>query len=68
MVVTGLARRERVFWSEVAHIRVARNARYGLRWELLEIETAETLHLFSSHELGTSCIDVADELFRLRAG
>ncbi|MEU8271502.1 PH domain-containing protein [Sphaerisporangium sp. NPDC049002] len=67
-VVTGLARRERVPWSEVAYIRVAQNARYGLRWDLLEIETAETLHLFSSHELGASCIDAADELFRLRSG
>ncbi|WP_248965042.1 PH domain-containing protein [Sphaerisporangium perillae] len=65
-MVTGLARRERVPWPRVAHIRVARNARYGLRWELLEIETAESLHIFSSHELGVSCVQVAEELFRLR--
>ncbi|GGK62416.1 hypothetical protein Sme01_04410 [Sphaerisporangium melleum] len=65
-VVTGVARRVRVPWPHVAYIRVAPNARYGLRWDMLEIETAEGLHLFSSHELGTSCMDAADELFRLR--
>jgi Bacterial PH domain len=65
-MVTGLAHRERVSWPEVTHIRVARNARYGLRWELLEIETGETLHIFSSYELGTSCTEAAEELFRLR--
>ncbi|MFC4529205.1 PH domain-containing protein [Sphaerisporangium dianthi] len=65
-VVTGLTRRERVPWPLVAHIRVAANARYGLRWDMLEIETAEGLHLFSSHELGTSCVEAAEELFRLR--
>ncbi|MCW2876058.1 MAG: hypothetical protein JWQ95_158 [Sphaerisporangium sp.] len=65
-VVTGLSRRERVLWPEVAHIRVGWNARYGLRWELLEIETSETLHLFSSHELGGSCTEAAEELFRIR--
>ncbi|WP_214414825.1 PH domain-containing protein [Sphaerisporangium fuscum] len=66
MVVTGLARRESLPWQRITHIRVARNARYGLRWELLEIETDESLHLFSSYELGTSCMEAADELFRLR--
>jgi hypothetical protein len=65
-MVTGLVRRERVPWPEVQHIRVGHNARYGLRWELLEIETGEALHLFSSHELGTSCVEAAEELFRLR--
>ncbi|MFC4584906.1 PH domain-containing protein [Sphaerisporangium corydalis] len=68
LVVTGVTRRARVSWPEVAEIRVADNARYGLRWDLLEIETAESLHIFSSFELGTSCMDAADELFRLRPG
>ncbi|GII60187.1 hypothetical protein Skr01_02720 [Sphaerisporangium krabiense] len=65
-VVTGLARRRRLPWPEVTGIRVARTARYGLSWELLEIETTESLHLFSSFELGTSCMAAADELYRLR--
>ncbi|MGW4638536.1 PH domain-containing protein [Sphaerisporangium sp. NPDC004334] len=65
-VVTGMARRERVPWPLVEHIRVAANARYGLRWDMLEIETADGLHLFSAHELGTSCVEAAEELFRLR--
>lgn len=67
-VVIGVARRVRLPWPAVAHIRVAPTARYGLRWEHLEIETDETLHLFSSHELGTSCMEAAEELFRLRPG
>jgi hypothetical protein len=65
-VVTGLARTQRLSWPDITHIRVGRNARYGLRWELLEIETDDSLHLFSSYELGTSCMEVAEELFRLR--
>ncbi|MEO3813145.1 PH domain-containing protein [Sphaerisporangium sp. B11E5] len=65
-VVTGMAARHLVPWRDVTHIRVARNARYGLRWDMLEIETEENLHIFSSHELGAPCVSVAEELFRLR--
>lgn len=65
-VVTGLKSRHLVPWRDVTYIRVERNARYGLRWDMLEIETEENLHTFSSHELGTSCVSVAEELFRLR--
>ncbi|RCG32819.1 PH domain-containing protein [Sphaerisporangium album] len=65
-VVTGVARRRRVLWPEITNIRVAETTRYGLRWSLLEIETAESLHLFSSFELGTSCMEAADDLYRLR--
>ncbi|GII75838.1 hypothetical protein Sru01_08200 [Sphaerisporangium rufum] len=67
-VVTGLARRRRLPWPEIAAIRVEENARYGLRWDVLEIETTESLHLFSAHELGTPCRDAARELDRLRPG
>jgi hypothetical protein len=65
-VATGVAGRLLVPWREVTRIRVAPNARYGLRWDMLEIETTENLHLFSAHELGASCMSVAEELFRIR--
>ncbi|MDH2424892.1 PH domain-containing protein [Sphaerisporangium sp. TRM90804] len=65
-VVTGLASRLQVPWTQITHIRVARHARYGLRWDMLEVETKDGLHLFSSHELGVPCDTVADELFQFR--
>jgi hypothetical protein len=67
-LVQGFAARHRVPWPEVVHIRVDRPARYGLRWEVLEIETAEDLYLFGSGELGAGCEEAAEELFRLRPG
>lgn len=65
-LVQGLASRHRVPWSQVTRIRVDRPARYGLRWEVLEIETADDLYLFGAAELGAGCEEVAEELFRMR--
>ncbi|WP_229837095.1 PH domain-containing protein, partial [Dactylosporangium sucinum] len=46
-VVTGYAGHRRLAWSEVERIRVDTRSRAGLRSELLEIDTGDTLHLFS---------------------
>lgn len=67
-LVEGFAGTRHVAWPEVERIRVGEHARYGLRWSLLEIETAEDLHLFGSNELGAPCAEVAGELSRLRSG
>ncbi|QXJ20362.1 PH domain-containing protein [Actinomadura graeca] len=65
-VVTGYAGHRRVPWDEVTAIRVDERRRLLLRTRLLEIETADDLHLFSAFDLGADVHDVADELYRLR--
>ena len=49
----GFARRRHVAWPQVERIRVDRRERLGLRSQLLEIDAGTSLHLFSTHELGT---------------
>jgi hypothetical protein len=65
-VVAGFARRVRLPWPEIRRVEATRHARYGLSWSLLEIETAEGLHLIGSAELGAPCEQVAQDLTRLR--
>jgi hypothetical protein len=67
IMVTGFARRRHVAWPQVQRIRVDRRERRGLRNELLEIDTGDSLHLFSVHELGADPAEVADALNALRA-
>ncbi|HET8660408.1 MAG TPA: PH domain-containing protein [Micromonosporaceae bacterium] len=67
-VVTGLAHRRRLAWSQIERVRVDVRPRLGTRSELLEIDTGESLHLFSTHELGAPVSEVADTLTRLRTG
>ena len=55
-------------WSAVERVRVDVRHRLGLRSELLEIDTGETLHLFGASELGADCADVAERLAALRTG
>ncbi|MFA1550936.1 PH domain-containing protein [Actinomadura chokoriensis] len=66
-VVTGYAGRRRVAWDEISAIRVDERRRLLLRTRMLEIETADDLHLLSAFDLGADVHDVADELYRLRA-
>jgi hypothetical protein len=65
-VVKGFAGRRRIPWDEVERIRVDVRSRLGLRAELLEIDTGDDLHLFSSAELGAECETVARTLATLR--
>ncbi|TMQ89056.1 PH domain-containing protein [Actinomadura soli] len=66
-VVTGYAGRRRVPWDAVTSIRVDERRRLLLHTRILEIETADDLHLLSAFDLGADVHDVADELYRLRA-
>ncbi len=51
-VVAGFAGRRRLRWDEIQGVRVDVRRRLGTRSELLEIDTGETLHLFSGYDLG----------------
>lgn len=66
-VVTGYAGHRRIAWDEVTAIRVDERRRLLLHTRMLEIETADDLHLLSAFDLGADVHDVADELYRLRA-
>ncbi|MFV2173285.1 PH domain-containing protein [Actinomadura sp. LOL_016] len=67
-VVAGYAGRRRIPWDEVAAVRVDERRRLLLHTRLLEIETADDLHLFSRFDLGTEVDDVAAALGELRHG
>ena len=67
-VVTGFNGRRHVPWDQVERVRVDERTRLGMRSQLLEIDTGETLHLFSPYELSASCEDVAQRLETLRRG
>jgi hypothetical protein len=67
-VVTGFNGRRHIPWAEVERVRVDSQRRLGRRLEFLEIDTGETLHLFSSAELSADCDDVAAALATLRTG
>lgn len=65
-VVTGFARRRRLPWSAIERIRVQARPHRGLRTPLLEIDTGETLYLFSANDLGAPPDEVAAALAALR--
>ena len=65
-VVTGYAGRRRIPWAEVERVSVGEHRGLGLRTEILEIDTGETLHLFSRHDLGAPCEEVEQALTALR--
>ncbi len=67
-MVVGFVGRRHVAWPRVERVRVDRRERRGLRSRLLEIDTGDSLHLFSEHELGTDPAEVAEALDALRAG
>lgn len=61
-IVTGFAGRRRIPWSEVERVRLDTRSRLGMRSELVEIDTGEQLHLFSSYDLGVPCWEAARTL------
>jgi hypothetical protein len=66
-VVSGYARRRRLAWSDIEHVRLDRRDRIGVSSLLLEIDTDDALHLFSTHDLGADPREVLESLTRLRA-
>lgn len=67
IMVVGLLRRRHVAWPQVERVRVDRRERRGLRSRLLEIDTGDSLHMFSLYELGAEPEEVAEALNALRA-
>jgi len=63
-VVRGFAGRRHVPWEQVQDVTVDVRTRFGLRSEMLEIDTGDDLHIFSPHELGASPTEVAAVLRR----
>ncbi|AGZ46726.1 hypothetical protein AFR_42360 [Actinoplanes friuliensis DSM 7358] len=66
-MLTGFAHRHHVAWPQVERVRVDSRDRRGLRSRLLEIDTGDSLHLFSTNELGAEPEEVADALNALRS-
>jgi hypothetical protein len=65
-VVSGFACHRRIPWREVERVGVGEHRSLGLRMELLEVDTGESLHLFSRYDLGAPCEEVAETLAGLR--
>jgi hypothetical protein len=63
-VVHGFAGHRHVPWEAITDVKVDVRRRYGLRSEMLEIDTGDYLHVFSPHELGASPTEVAAVLRR----
>ncbi|MDA0647650.1 MULTISPECIES: PH domain-containing protein [Nonomuraea] len=63
-VVHGFAGRRHVPWDAIRDIEVDVRRRWGLRSEMLEIDTGDHLHIFSAHDLGASPTEVAAALRR----
>jgi Bacterial PH domain len=65
-VAAGFAGRRHLPWSAVERVRVDERSRFGLRSQLLEIDTGEDLYFFSTYELGAPVEEVAQVLQVLR--
>ncbi|MFI6395732.1 PH domain-containing protein [Nonomuraea sp. NPDC050547] len=63
-VVHGYAGHRHVPWEQIQDVKVDVRTRFGLRSEMLEIDTGDALHIFSPHELGASPTEVAAALRR----
>ncbi|GAA4963173.1 hypothetical protein HD597_002180 [Nonomuraea thailandensis] len=63
-VVHGFAGKRHVPWESIWDIKVDVRRRWGLRSEMLEIDTGDNLHIFSAHDLGASPTEVAAALRR----
>jgi hypothetical protein len=63
-VVHGFMGKRHVPWDAIWDVKVDVRRRWGLRSEMLEIDTGDHLHVFSPHELGASPTEVAAALRR----
>jgi PH (Pleckstrin Homology) domain-containing protein len=64
-VVRGFAGHRRIPWEEVERVEVTERRSHGLRSELLEIDTGESLHLFGRRDLGRPPEEVEGVLMSL---
>jgi PH (Pleckstrin Homology) domain-containing protein len=67
-VTAGFAGHRRIGWAEVERLRLYESRRYGLTARLLEIDTGNTVHLFSVHDLGVQPEEALEELRAIRFG
>ncbi|MFC4111237.1 PH domain-containing protein [Nonomuraea zeae] len=63
-VVHGYVGHRHVPWEAIEDIKVDVRRRWGRRSEMLEIDTGDYLHIFSSHDLGAAPTEVAAALRR----
>jgi len=63
-VVHGFMGKRHVPWDAIWDVKVDVRRRWGLRSEMLEIDTGDHLHVFSPHELGASPTEGAAALRR----
>ncbi|GAB7041215.1 hypothetical protein JCM9533A_50650 [Catenuloplanes niger JCM 9533] len=61
-VVTGFARRTRLTWERVEAVRLDTRPRLGVRTETLEVDTGDTLHVFTKADLGVPPEEVLPHL------
>jgi hypothetical protein len=53
-VVSGFTARRRLAWDQIEQVRVERRRRLGTHSDMLEIDAGDSLHLFSSYDLGVT--------------
>jgi hypothetical protein len=64
-VVGGFTAKQRLSWDEIERVRVDERRRLGTRSQFLEIDAGDSLHLFSSYDLGVPCWEAARALASL---
>ncbi|MEV1286662.1 PH domain-containing protein [Micromonospora sp. NPDC049679] len=67
-VAVGVAGRRRLAWAQIERISAQTRPHLGIRTELLEIDTGESLYLFSANDLGAPPDEVAAALHAVREG
>jgi len=65
-VVAGFAGRRRLAWREIEKITLDQRSRRGLRSGIVEIDTGESLHLFSRYDLDAPPDEVVAGLLAAR--
>jgi Bacterial PH domain len=67
-VGTGFGRHRELAWSQLERVRVDQRLRLGLRTDMLELDAAEELFLFSRYDLGAEPRDALAALRALHPG
>lgn len=60
--LSGFATRNRLEWRDIEAIKEDRRQRFGVTTSSLEIDAGDSIHLFSSAQLGADCAVVARQL------
>ncbi|MDP9798624.1 hypothetical protein J2S43_007136 [Catenuloplanes nepalensis] len=66
-MVTGFARRTRLSWDRIEAVRLDARPRLGVRTETLEVDTGDTLHVFTKADLGVPPEEVLPLLTEVRS-